>query len=76
MPHVAVKMFPGPSEQKKKELAAKILKAVTETFGYGEETVSIAMDEVTSRDWTRKVYDPEIQPNMNRLYKKPGYERF
>jgi 4-oxalocrotonate tautomerase len=76
MPHIVVKMFPGRSEREKKELARKILNDVIETLHYGEESVSIAIEEVPSRDWSKKVYDLDIQPNMERLYKKPGYERF
>ena len=41
---------------------------------YGEESVSIAMEEVQSRDWTEKVYKPDIQNKWDRLYKKPGYD--
>jgi 4-oxalocrotonate tautomerase len=76
MPHVIVKMFPGKTEREKQELADRILKDVMEIMHHGEESVSIAIEEVSSGDWSRKVYDPDIQPNMERLYEKPGYQRF
>jgi 4-oxalocrotonate tautomerase len=69
-------MFPGKSEREKKELARKILRDVTEILHHSEESVSIAIEEVASSDWSKIVYDPDIQPNMARLYKKPGYRRF
>ena len=34
------------------------------------------IEEVPSGDWMTKVYDPQIRPNMQRLYKKPGYKPF
>lgn len=76
MPHITIQMLPGHSESDKRELANRILKDVVETFHLGEDSVSIAMEEVPSKEWAREVYDPQIQPNMDRLYKKPGYARF
>jgi len=41
---------------------------------YGEESVSVAMEEVKPQDWAQKVYKPDIQDQWNGLYKKPGYD--
>jgi len=41
----------------------------------GEESVSVAIQEVKQEDWDEKVYRPEILPNRDKLYKKPGYDR-
>ena len=41
---------------------------------YGEESVSVAMEEVKSQDWVEKVYKPDIQNKWDKLYKKPRYE--
>ena len=43
-------------------------------LGYGEESVSVAMEEVEVRDWAEKVYKPDIASKPDRLYKKPGYD--
>ena len=56
MPHVIVKLWPGKSEQQKKRLADKITKDVMDAFHYGEESVSVAFEEVRSQDWKQKVY--------------------
>ena len=72
MPHVIVKMWPGKSEKKKRELVDRITKDVMDVLDYGEESVSVAVEEVTSRDWLDKVYKPDIQKNWDRVYKKPG----
>lgn len=73
MPHVIVKLWPGKSEQQKKELAERITGDVMRVLGYGEESVSVAMEEVAPEDWAEKVYRPDILENEERLYKKPGY---
>ena len=73
MPHVIVKLWPGKSEQQKRRLADAITKDVTETLHYGEESVSVALEEVKPEEWAEKVYRPEIQGNAVNLYKKPGY---
>jgi hypothetical protein len=39
---------------------------------YGDESVSVAIDEVKPQDWAEKVYRPDIADNWDNLYKKPG----
>jgi 4-oxalocrotonate tautomerase len=39
----------------------------------GEESVSLAIEEVKPQDWAEKVYKPHIMNNSEKLYKKPGY---
>jgi 4-oxalocrotonate tautomerase len=73
MPHVIVKLWPGPSEQQKRRLAKQILEDVVATLKSGEDSVSVAIEEVKPSDWLEKVYRPEIEPQMDKLYKKPGY---
>jgi 4-oxalocrotonate tautomerase len=73
MPHVIVKLWPGKTEQQKKLLADAITKDVMEILHYGDESVSVAMDEIGSLDWAEKVYEPDIKAKWNNLYKKPGY---
>jgi quinol monooxygenase YgiN/phenylpyruvate tautomerase PptA (4-oxalocrotonate tautomerase family) len=74
MPHVIVKLWPGKSEQQKTWLAERITQAVTDVLGYGEESVSVAMEEVEPRDWKEQVYKPDIAGKPWQLYKKPGYD--
>ncbi len=74
MPHVIVKLWPGKSEQQKTRLAEAITKSITEILHYGEESVSVALEEVKSKDWIEKVYKPDIKNNSGKLYKKPGYD--
>lgn len=73
MPHVIVKLWPGPSEQQKRGLAVRIVEDVVATLKLGEDSVSVAIEEVKPSDWLEKVYRPDIEPEIDKLYKKPGY---
>lgn len=73
MPHVIVKLWPGRSEQEKKQLAEAIVKDVVTYAKCDESSVSVAIEEITSADWAEKVYKPDIVDKAGTLYKKPGY---
>jgi len=73
MPHVIVKLSPGKSERQKTRLAEAITRDVMDIFHYGEESVSVAMEEIKPADWKEKVYQPDILSKPDEIYKKPGY---
>jgi len=73
MPHVIVKLWPGKSEQQKRRLAEAIARDVATVLNYGDESVSVALEEVTPAEWAEKVYRPDIVEKAATLYKKPGY---
>ena len=60
MPHVIVKLCSGKSERQKQALAQAVTEAVTRTLNYGEESVSVGIEDIEPRDWTAKVYKPDI----------------
>lgn len=74
MPHVVVKLWPGNSERQKTELAEAITRDIASILRHGDESVSVAMEEISAKDWTEKVYKPDIQAKWDKLYKKPGYK--
>lgn len=74
MPHVIVKLWPGKSEKQKRQLSDEIVKSVMGILGYGEDSVSVAMEEIEPDDWKQKVYQPDILDSPDLLYKKPGYK--
>lgn len=76
MPHVIVKLWPGPSEKAKKKLADAIVKSLIDSINTTEDSVSVAIEEIQSNEWMEKVYRPEIETTMTKLYKKPGYAPF
>jgi 4-oxalocrotonate tautomerase len=47
---------------------------VMDVLDYGEESVSVALEEISSRDWAEKVYQPDIVSKPEQIYKKPGYD--
>lgn len=69
MPHVIVKLWPGKTEQQKIRLA----EAITNVLHYGEQSVSVAIEEIQSQDWVEQVYKRDIKNKSDQLYKKPGY---
>ena len=73
MPHVIVKLRPGKSERQKRRLADAITKDVAAVLNYGDESVSVAVEEVPAAEWNDKVYRPDIVDKAATLYKKPGY---
>jgi len=72
-PHVIVKLYPGRSEQQKMRLAEQIVKDVVAIIKCGEDSVSVAIEEIRPEDWAEKVYKPDILNGPGKLYKKPGY---
>jgi 4-oxalocrotonate tautomerase len=73
MPHVIVKLWPGKSEQQKTRLAEKITRAVMDVLEYGEDSVSVAIEEVEPQDWAEYVYQPDVVNKPGQIYKRPGY---
>jgi len=73
MPHVIIKLHSGRSEQQKQKLAAEVTKVVMAALNVGEESVSVAIEDVVPSDWTEKVYKPDILAKPTTIYKKPGY---
>jgi 4-oxalocrotonate tautomerase len=73
MPHVVVKLWPGKSEKQKAKLAEEIARAVMTVLDYGEDAVSVAIEEVDPGQWMEKVYEPDILGKPKQIYKKPGY---
>jgi 4-oxalocrotonate tautomerase len=73
MPHVIVKLYSGRSEQQKAALAKAVTRAVMETLRAGEDSVSVGVQDVEPKDWTERVYKPDIIAKPGTIYKKPGY---
>lgn len=73
MPHVIVKMLTGRTEKQKAQLAEEITKAVMNITGNSEEAVSVSIEDIAQKDWTEKVYKPDILNKWDTLFKKPGY---
>lgn len=75
MPHVIVKLWPGKTDAQKQKLSDEIVRSVTSTLGYGDESVSVGFEEISSTDWRSLVYEPDIVSKWPSLTKEPGYGR-
>ena len=73
MPHIEIKCFPGRSEEQKKLCAEKVAQAAAEALGCKLSSVSVAIKEVEQADWKPQVWDKQIVPDADCLYKKPEY---
>ncbi len=75
MPHVTVKMIAGRSEAQKQALTAAIAEALKTHAKCSDDSISMAIEDIADKDaWTAQVYNPEIAPQIDKLYKKPGYK--
>lgn len=74
MPHVIVKLYSGRSEQQKALLADAVTRAVMDTLKLGEESVSVAIEDVKPKDWAERVFRPDILGKPETIYKRPGYD--
>ena len=74
MPHVNIKCYPGRTEDQKKRCAKEVAKVISEIMGCDISHVSLEINEVEKTDWKSKVWDKEIEPNLDKLYVKPGYK--
>ncbi len=74
MPHIIVKLYPGKTEAQKQELADEIVKDVMNVLQSKEMAISVAFEEIAPEEWKDKVIGPDIEPNLETLYKKPGYK--
>jgi len=74
VPHVIVKSHAGRTERQKAKLAEQVTQAVMAALKLGEESVSVAIEDVRPEDWVEQVYKPDILRNLTKIYKKPGYD--
>ena len=68
MPHINIKCYPGRTEEQKQKCALAVAKAVSEIMGCDISHVSLEINEIDKSDWEAKVWDKEIEPNMDKLY--------
>jgi 4-oxalocrotonate tautomerase len=69
MPHVIVKLYPGRTEEQKKELANELTKTVMKVLNSKEASISVGIEDVDPADWTEKVQRPDIAAKPNTIYK-------
>jgi 4-oxalocrotonate tautomerase len=76
MPHIIVKLYPGRTEQQKRQLTKEIANDVVTILKCDDKAVSISFEEIDPAEWSEKVYKPDILNKKDLLYKEPGYDPF
>ena len=74
MPHVTIKCLKGRTEEVKQKCADKIAKDIAELLGCDISHVTVSIKDYEKSDWKEEVWDKDIEPEINELYKKPGYK--
>lgn len=74
MPHIDLKISSDITEIVKQKLAKQFEQDLVEIAGKDPGQISISIEEVDPKDWKKQVYDREIKPKLDRLYKKPEYK--
>ncbi len=73
MPHVAVKLYAGKSEEEKQRIADAMTQALKDAIGSTTESVSVSIEDVQPSAWMGEVFEKDIVRNKHLLYKRPGY---
>ena len=73
MPHITVKMWPGKTEEQKKQLTELLVNDIMQVTGAPLDGVSVIIEDVEPEVWDAEVCKKELAPKKNLLYKAPGY---
>lgn len=73
MSRFIVKLWKGKTEAQKKKLADELTKTAMSVIGYGEESFSVAIEDIEPNEWKEKIYQPDIINQKEKLYKATGY---
>ena len=57
MPHIAIKMYPGRSEELKKEIAVKTRDFLAQEIGMEEKFFSVSVEDIEKDQWQEEVVD-------------------
>lgn len=57
MPHIAIKMYPGRSEELKKEIAVKTRDFLAREMGMEEKFFSVSVEDIEKEQWQEEVVD-------------------
>lgn len=57
MPHIAIKMYPGRSEELKKEIALKTRDFLAQEMGMEEKFFSVSVEDIEKNQWQEEVVD-------------------
>ena len=74
MPHIAVKMLQGRTEEQKKRLAAALVRTLTVELGCSDHYVTCTIEDYDARQW-QDVFRSDIADKpKDKVYKKAEYD--
>ncbi len=73
MPHIALKMLKGRTEEQKKAAAEKLTAALCEAIGCGDSHITVTVEDFTPEEW-QDVYAEDIAAKSDKLYRKAAYD--
>jgi 4-oxalocrotonate tautomerase len=74
MPHIEIKCFPGRTEEQKTLLANKLAEDAAEILGSKIKNISVVIQDVPKERWRTDVYEAQVKPNENCLYKESEFK--
>lgn len=74
MPHFAIKMLEGKTEEQKQKLTEEVIKTAQKVIGFGDESYSVTIEDFSLSEWKDNVYPKDIMKRKDILYKAPGYK--
>lgn len=75
MPYIAIKTIPK-DEETKKRAAEQIQEVFLKTWGCPPEAITISVEEFTPDDFEKKVREPEILSNMDKMVILDGKKKY
>lgn len=57
MPHISIKMYPGRTEEIKKNLAAKVEETVMKELNMESKYISVSVEEIEKDKWQEEVVE-------------------
>lgn len=64
MPHIAIKMYPGRTEEVKKELAEKTRDFLVNEMNMDAKYFSVSVEEVEKEKWQEEVVEKILPENL------------
>jgi 4-oxalocrotonate tautomerase len=75
MPRVIVKLLAGRSEELKSKLGEELTKAIMIALSSEADSISVAIEDVKSGDWTKTVYETIFSAIRTRSTRSPATNR-
>lgn len=64
MPHISIKMYPGRTEEMKKNIAVKTRDLLVQEMGMDAKFFSVSVEEIEKEKWQEEVVDKIASEDM------------